>query len=217
MAQQTINPGTAPNNLTGDPLRTIVQKVNANFTDLYSGKANATDLAAEIAAREAAITAEQNARSTADALKAELTQVVRTDADQSLDATKRLQHAVNAGTLIGIPFQVVAPTVAIAAATWQLPPLPADFRLHSVDLTIRAAHNATLSFTLTKETDNVIAPVASAGIVGAGTGLVIHTTLANALIEGGKQLTFALSNFTSVYGGESSFGLCLWFRGVWMA
>lgn len=34
-AQQPINVGAAPNDGTGDPLRTAMQKANANFTDLY--------------------------------------------------------------------------------------------------------------------------------------------------------------------------------------
>lgn len=37
MTQQVINVGTAVNDGTGDPLRTAIQKVNANFTDLYAG------------------------------------------------------------------------------------------------------------------------------------------------------------------------------------
>lgn len=37
MAQQTIAVGAAANDGTGDPLRTAMQKTNANFTELYSG------------------------------------------------------------------------------------------------------------------------------------------------------------------------------------
>ena len=36
MAQQTINIGTAPNDNTGDPLRTGMTKVNDNFTENYT-------------------------------------------------------------------------------------------------------------------------------------------------------------------------------------
>lgn len=36
MAQQTINVGSAPDDGTGDPLRTSFTKCNANFTELYS-------------------------------------------------------------------------------------------------------------------------------------------------------------------------------------
>ena len=36
MAKQTINVGSSPNDGTGDPVRTSFQKVNANFTELYS-------------------------------------------------------------------------------------------------------------------------------------------------------------------------------------
>jgi hypothetical protein len=36
MAKQTINVGSAPNDGAGDPIRTSFQKVNANFTELYS-------------------------------------------------------------------------------------------------------------------------------------------------------------------------------------
>lgn len=37
MAQQTIGIGAAPNDGTGDPMRTAFTKVNSNFTELYSG------------------------------------------------------------------------------------------------------------------------------------------------------------------------------------
>lgn len=36
MAQQVINVGAAPNDGTGDPLRTAYQKCNTNFSELYS-------------------------------------------------------------------------------------------------------------------------------------------------------------------------------------
>lgn len=36
MTQQTINVGAAPNDGTGDPLRTAFQKCNANFTEVYN-------------------------------------------------------------------------------------------------------------------------------------------------------------------------------------
>lgn len=39
MAQQTIGVGSAPNDTTGDPLRTAFIKCNDNFTDLYGNKA----------------------------------------------------------------------------------------------------------------------------------------------------------------------------------
>ena len=39
MAQQIINTGSAPNDNTGDPLRTAFGKVNDNFTELYGTRA----------------------------------------------------------------------------------------------------------------------------------------------------------------------------------
>ena len=36
MAQQTINIGTAPDDHTGDPVRTAFQKTNDNFTEVYA-------------------------------------------------------------------------------------------------------------------------------------------------------------------------------------
>lgn len=36
MAKQIINIGTTANDGTGDPLRTSMQKINANFTELYT-------------------------------------------------------------------------------------------------------------------------------------------------------------------------------------
>jgi hypothetical protein len=44
MTQQTINVGTSANDQTGDPLRTAFTKINANFTELYAGGANETQL-----------------------------------------------------------------------------------------------------------------------------------------------------------------------------
>lgn len=36
MPQQTINIGTAPNDNTGDPLRTAFDKINNNFDEIYA-------------------------------------------------------------------------------------------------------------------------------------------------------------------------------------
>lgn len=36
MTQQVINVGVLPNDGTGDPLRVAYQKINVNFTELYS-------------------------------------------------------------------------------------------------------------------------------------------------------------------------------------
>lgn len=44
MTQQIINVGTLPNDATGDPLRTAFQKINNNFSELYSN----SDLVEEI-------------------------------------------------------------------------------------------------------------------------------------------------------------------------
>jgi hypothetical protein len=44
MAKQVINTGTAANAKNGDPLRTAFTKVNANFTELYAGAGNETQL-----------------------------------------------------------------------------------------------------------------------------------------------------------------------------
>lgn len=41
MAQQIINIGAAPNDGTGDVLRTAFQKVNDNFTELYGSSSSA--------------------------------------------------------------------------------------------------------------------------------------------------------------------------------
>lgn len=37
MAQRIINIGTLPNDRSGDPLRVAFEKINANFTELFSG------------------------------------------------------------------------------------------------------------------------------------------------------------------------------------
>ena len=48
MAQQTINIGSAPNDGTGDPLRTSFTKCNANFTELYAETLGAAPLESPI-------------------------------------------------------------------------------------------------------------------------------------------------------------------------
>ena len=40
MAQEIINIGSAPNDGTGDNLRSSFEKTNSNFTELYTGKEN---------------------------------------------------------------------------------------------------------------------------------------------------------------------------------
>ena len=42
MAKQTINTGSAPNDKTGDQLRTAFTKINDNFTEVYAGIATNT-------------------------------------------------------------------------------------------------------------------------------------------------------------------------------
>ena len=44
MAKQTINVGTSPNDRKGDSLRAAFQKVNANFTELYTLSGSTGDL-----------------------------------------------------------------------------------------------------------------------------------------------------------------------------
>ena len=55
MARQNINVGAAPNDGTGDPLRTAMIKANDNFVELYAGKDAVT--VANFAALPAAATA----------------------------------------------------------------------------------------------------------------------------------------------------------------
>ena len=52
MAKQTINTGSSPNSRDGDSLRAAFQKINANFTELYTltGVTNLTELAQDYAA-----------------------------------------------------------------------------------------------------------------------------------------------------------------------
>ena len=49
MSKQTINVGSTANDKNGDSLRNAFQKVNANFTELYTGYISVTQLK-EIAA-----------------------------------------------------------------------------------------------------------------------------------------------------------------------
>ena len=67
MAQQTINIGTAPNDNTGDPLRTGMTKVNANFTENY------TTLAAQATTNSNQATTNSNQASTNTSLDNRIT------------------------------------------------------------------------------------------------------------------------------------------------
>jgi hypothetical protein len=207
MAQQVLNIGSAPDDGTGDPLRSAYHKANLNFTELYQ--------LVGLRATTQALNEEAAARLAADNLRALLTQIVRTDAAQVLTTAQKLQAAVNGGTLVTIPFQLIAPTVNIASGTWQLPPLPANFHLHSVHLTIRSASASTLNFAFTMEGANVITPLAGYQQADTDSGASIPTTVIAPGIVAGKQLTANLSVFTPLYGGDDSTGLCLWLRGVW--
>ncbi|MDB5618476.1 hypothetical protein [Tardiphaga sp.] len=57
MAQQNLGLGTAANDGTGDPIRTALQKVQDNFTDLYTNKLNAAGAVISVAGLVGAITA----------------------------------------------------------------------------------------------------------------------------------------------------------------
>ena len=48
MAQQVINVGALPNDGTGDPLRVAYQKINSNFTEVYSSVSASFGLGMEL-------------------------------------------------------------------------------------------------------------------------------------------------------------------------
>ena len=52
MAKQSINVGTAANDKKGDSLRAAFQKVNANFTELYTALGLAADVNLNLGAFE---------------------------------------------------------------------------------------------------------------------------------------------------------------------
>lgn len=67
MTQQIINIGISPNDGTGDPLRSAMNKVNQNFTDLYTISNTYTVNTAQLAANIAAVNANfSNYQTTAD-------------------------------------------------------------------------------------------------------------------------------------------------------
>jgi len=60
MAKQTINIGTAPNDKTGDQLRTAFTKINSNFTEVYAG-ITPSSIGASGPTWHSSVTASQNA------------------------------------------------------------------------------------------------------------------------------------------------------------
>lgn len=130
MAQQTINLGTSPSGQDGDDARTAFEKVNLNFTELYTGVTNAQPLNAKLTAISASVWAANQlmyatgagtvamtpftaaARALLDDADAPAMRVTLGLSGTSLMALNALTPSVN-----GVPFFNSATTMQAAAST----------------------------------------------------------------------------------------------------
>ena len=138
MAQQHINTGTNPSDGTGDGLRTALEKVNANFDEVYAeleGVPTSEDIsaavAAEATARGAAITTEVTARVAGDATNAA---AITSEASTRAAADTTLASAITTETTA----RVAADATNAAAIT--------------SEASTRAAADTTLASAITTET-----------------------------------------------------------------
>lgn len=118
MAQQTINIGSTPNDGTGDPLRTAMQKTNSNFTELYAEDAaldgrldtaetNITTLDGRIDANDTTIadheTRIDGAETDIGVIQSDITSLTATVLDQGNDLAREASdlrgiHSISAST-----------------------------------------------------------------------------------------------------------------------
>ncbi len=195
MALQQINVGTNPDDGTGDSLRAACVKINAMFTELYS---SVTSLLSSVAG------------------KAGLTQIVRIDSAQTLTAAQKLRAAINAGTLLPMWVELVAPDAPVVAADHVLFTLPNDFIFYDAKLTFAITDNgAVITATLFQEP-----PGGEQDTVYAVGGAIsqrvfpLGVTGAGILLEAGTKLILTVSDVSDFYEAETS-GLGVWIRGVW--
>ncbi len=109
MAQQTINVGTAPNDGTGDDLRAGATKTNANFTELYAGKAEASHVhpTSDVTGLDAALAGKAETSHTHTASSV-------TDFSEAVD--DRVAALLVAGANITLTYDDATNTFTIAAA-----------------------------------------------------------------------------------------------------
>ena len=195
MALQQINVGNNPDDGQGESLRTAFQKINQMFTEVYATLASLVG---------------------GLALKANLTQVVRTDAAQTVTQAQRLQAAVNGGTLLPVWAELVAPATQVIEGDYIAFTLPRGFILYDATLTFDAADTgSTITATLFRhppagEQDVIF----TTGGAIADRRFALGVNAAGIALDPGSRISLQITSITEVYEAAAT-GMALWIRGVW--
>lgn len=196
MAYTPISLGSSANDGTGDPLRTALGIVNANFASVdtqLAAKAAASDLTTETTARE--------------------------DADTALEASLDTKRDANSPDVL-LQFPLVDSATALSGTnTYDLPRIPFDFLIEDISLTVTqrtAGSGGTLLLDVSM--DQGAANIATGtGLSVSGTGIVDCpvTALDDILVEG-LDTTIDITVTDTETGSPVRNGLVLWIRGTWV-
>jgi hypothetical protein len=217
-----INTGTAPDDNTGDVNRDCWLKANAMFNELYTLLASAATqtgvnaLIANLTALVNAATATANGKPSYDdlALKAALTQVVRSDGSFPLPQAARLLAAANAGLAVTLPFRLLANDESVDIGDeWDLPPLPNNFALQDAQLVFFDGSDCTVAAVLRNAATAAAYATGSAN-VGEPVGKLLMNP--NNAIPALTPLKLVITAVQPGYGAINPKGLYLWLRGVWL-
>lgn len=227
MAYTPILIGAAPDDNTGDPLRSACQKINEMLQELYKGfgaAATTAALNAEILQRGLLIT-EINAALLGKANSADVANlagfasVIRRDIPQEVAPSEREIHATNAGVFETFVFELFGKEEDIAPGNWPLPILPKNFLIYDAHLVMAYGDGTyALTATVSNGDDDMISFSATETSFSAGPGLYQPTTYINKnwpALKGGQIILTSLT--PAAYASETMRGLSLWIRGTWKA
>lgn len=223
MPYDAIKVGDTPNDRTGDPNRNSWIKANAMFQELFSltaAQATAVNLTAEESARssaDATLAEQVAARATIASVlgKADLTQVPRIDDAIGLTADQRILLGDNTGLQVTVPFILFEADTTPTPATFELPALPGDFRIHSVYVCMNAAGGSVITASLLADDDALIAKADHVSCDVQGPNAAKLSTYQTILFRS-KNYRLVVASIDSIAEGyEPHLGLSLWIRGAW--
>lgn len=202
MAQQTINVGTTANDGTGDALRIAGGKVNDNFTELYTGKleASAVDIDSTMAANSDSKVPSQKAVKTALAAKADssaVTSALSAKADTSSLALVATSGSY--GDLTGKPTLGTASAEDVGTSAGNVVQLDGSGKLPAVDgsaLTNLPSAGGGL------EAANNLSDVDDADTAADNIGAYRKGTILGAVSQSGGVPTGAIIEYGSNANGE---------------
>lgn len=223
MPYDPIKVGTVPNDRTGDPNRAAWIKANTMLQELFGAVA--------LQATAAALTTESNARTSGDAdlaaqlaakadnsvvnQKAGLIQVPRIDDAVGLTSDQRILLADNTGLMVSIPFVLFQPDETPLPSLFELPPLPGDFRIHTVHLLMNKAGGSSITASLLSDENELIAKADHVETTAQGAGGAKLSTYSTVLYRARNYRLEVTALDSIAEGYEPHLGLVFWLRGSW--